>query len=89
MEIYIQQVVLSVPNLSCVLTVVQNNVFLFNFSSRYVQLYHRSYFYFFYLELNLKKKKALKEKRLFKGGRGRQLCQFMLRLVELVYSGCR
>lgn len=56
MEIYIQQVVLSVPDLSCGLAVVPNNVF--NFYSRYSQLYDRGYFYFLYLE---GKKGSLKE----------------------------
>lgn len=41
MEIYIQQVVVSVSYLSCGLTVVKNNAFLFKFYSRYI---HSSYF---------------------------------------------
>lgn len=41
MEIYIQQVVVSVSYIIFGLTVVKNNVFLFNFYSRYI---HSSYF---------------------------------------------
>jgi len=68
--------------------VVENNVFCLIFIivivilvTLYRQLYDRNYFYCLYLELNFKKNKAL-----LRGGAGRQLCQFMLRLE---YSDCR